>query len=405
MSRMKLNVLLLSGCQALMMTANSLLVTVSALVGFQLATDKTLATLPFAVQLFATMMLAIPASLLMKHIGRKRGFMTGVTIGLAGAVLAMVAITHRDFVLFTAGVGLVGAFNGFGIYYRFAAADVATEAWRSRAVSYVMAGGVIAALAGPNLARWTVDLVPATKFAGSFGGMMLLYVLSFALLSVVRIPPDQEEVSGLARPLGEIARQPRFLVALVVGAVGYGTMVLVMTATPLAMQFHHHSFADTTFVIQWHVLGMFAPSFVTGYLITRYGVMRIMLAGALMTLACVLTNLTGTEITYFWIALFLLGTGWNFMFIGATTLLTTTYKAAEKAKTQALNDFIVFSVVALSSLSSGALLHYLGWKAVNVAVIPLLLLATATTLWQCLAGRRERVPASADSSLPREVDI
>jgi MFS family permease len=405
MPHTKRNVLLLAVCQALMMTGNSLLVTTSALVGFQLATDKALATLPFAVQLFATMMLSVPASLLMKRVGRKRGFMVGAVLGLTGAGIATAAVLQQNFVLFIGGVGLIGAFNGFGIYYRFAAADAATEAWRSRAVSFVMAGGVVAAFAGPNLARYTMDLVPPTAYAGSFGSMMLLYVLSFGLLALVRIPPERGEAHGPARPLGRIARQPLFVVALTAGAVGYGAMVLVMTATPLAMHARAHSFADTAFVIQWHVLGMFAPSFFTGYLITRFGVLNIMLAGALMNLVCVITNLTGTDVTHFWLALFLLGAGWNFMFIGATTLLTTTYTPGEKAKAQALNDFTVFSVVAVASLSSGALLHYLGWRAVNLAVLPLLLIATGVILLQQLRSRRIVSPAEAEAALAREVDI
>lgn len=381
---MKKNVLLLAACQALMMTANSLLVTTTALVGYRLAADKALATLPMAMQMFATMMTTIPASLLMKRIGRRSGFLVGATIGLFGAVLATVAVLHHQFLLYITGAALIGSFNGFGNYYRFAAADTATDDWRSRAVSFVMAGGVIAALAGPNLARYTAHLIPEAVYAGSIGSTILLYLASLFLLSQVRIPPEPGEVHGTMRRLGEIARQPLYLAALVGGAAGYGAMVLIMTATPLAMHRYAYSFSDTAFVIQWHVLGMFAPSFVTGYLIARFGALNIIMTGALLILACVAANLTGTAMVHFWVALLLLGTGWNFMFIGATTLLTVTYAPAEKAKSQALNDFTVFTIVTLASLSSGALLQFVGWRMVNLAVIPLMVTALVVTAWQRL---------------------
>lgn len=402
---MKRNVLLLAGCQALMMTGNSLLVTTTALVGFELADDKSLATLPFAVQLFATMVTTIPASLLMKRIGRRKGFLVGILLALAGAGVATLAILQHRFVLFILGVSLIGSFNGFGNYYRFAAADTATEAWRSRAISYVMAGGIVAAIAGPNLARFTVDLIPAKEYAGSLASMMALYLVSAVLLAFVRIPPLPGEEHGATRTMSEIARQPLFIVALTAAAVGYGSMMLVMTATPLAMHTYAYSFADTAFVIQWHVLGMFAPSFVTGYLISRFGVLNIMITGVLMNLACVLTNLLGTSVVHFWIALFLLGAGWNFMFIGATSLLPSTYAPAEKAKTQALNDFTVFSIVTLASLSSGALLHFLGWRAVNVAMLPLLMLAMAVILWQRVRYGRVESVGELEVALTGEMDI
>jgi MFS family permease len=388
MQRMKKNVLLLAACQALMMTANSLLVTTTALVGYKLAQDKALATLPMAVQMFATMMTTIPASLLMKNIGRRNGFLVGAAIALVGAVLATLAVLNQQFLLYTAGAAMIGCFNGFGNYYRFAAADTATDEWRSRAVSYVMAGGVVAALAGPNLARYTVQLIPTAIYAGSIGSMILLYLVSIFLLHFVRIPPEPKEIHGSTRSLGVIARQPSYLAALVGGSAGYGAMVLIMTATPLAMHGYAHNFSDTAIVIQWHVLGMFAPSFVTGYLIARFGVQNIILAGATLVLACVSVNLLGTDMLHFWIALMSLGAGWNFMFIGATTLLTQTYAPAEKAKAQALNDFSVFSIVTLSSLSSGAMLQYFGWRMVNVAVVPLMVFAMSVIGWQRLKGHR-----------------
>ncbi len=379
---MKRNVWLLSGCQALMNSGNSLLIATSALVGFKLAADKSLATLPLALQFFTSMLTTIPASFLMKAIGRQAGFMLGTLLGLAGAVLAAWGIVAGNFVYFCVAAALIGAFNGFGTYYRFAAADVADADYRGRAISYVMAGGVVAALVGPNLAHWTSEWLAGIEFAGSYLSLLGIYGLSLATLFFVRIPrPAATQAHAHGRPLAVIARQPAFIVALVVGALGVGVMALVMTATPLAMHQHAHVFADTAFVIEWHLLGMFAPSFFTGHLIRRFGVLNVMLAGVVLNIGCVAVNLAGTEVAHFWAALTLLGVGWNFLFVGGTTLLTETYAEAEKAKAQALNDFLVFTVITASSLSAGALQYHLGWRAVNLGVVPLIVVVLVAILW------------------------
>ena len=256
---MRKNVLLLSLCQALMNSGNALLGTTSALVGQHLATNKSLATLPLALQFLTTMFTSIPASMLMKHIGRKAGFIVGTLLGLTGAGLAAWAIIHASFIYFCVGAALFGGFNGFGTYYRFAAADIAPDDYRSRAISYVMAGGVIAAFVGPNLASWTSGWLQSAEFAGSYVALVGIYAASLFVLLFLDIPrPLQHESHDRGRPLRVIAAQDTFIVAVLGSMLGYGMMVLVMTATPLAM--HAYAFHDTAFVIQWHVLGMFAPS-------------------------------------------------------------------------------------------------------------------------------------------------
>jgi len=370
------NVPLLAACQALMMSCNTLLVATSALVGFALAPDKSYATLPFALQLVATMCTSIPAALLMKKTGRKHGFMLATLLGMTGGSLCTLGILQQQFLVFAAGGILVGMFNGFGNYYRLTAADIVDPAHKSRAISLVLAGGVIAAIVGPNLANLTRNLISQATFAGSYAAIIVLYILSFIVLSFLKMPATTTLVStrnDSGRPLRQIVTQPKNMVAVICGMLSYGVMALVMTATPLAMQLHAYPFADTSFVIQWHVLGMYVPSFFTGHLIHRYGSMRIMLLGALVGIACVAINLTGTSVTHFWIALLCLGISWNFLFIGATSLLTETYRQEETFKAQAVNEFTVFSTVAVSSLSAGALQHLYGWEVVNIgAILPII---------------------------------
>lgn len=381
MDKSKKNVAVLAVCQALMMTCNSLLIAVTPLVGFALATNKTLATLPIALQFLATMVCTLPASLLMKQVGRRAGFVIAALIGAAGAIQCMHAVFARSFVGLCAGVFLIGVFNAFAQYYRFAAADTATPAFRSRAISLVLAGGVVAAFAGPNLANWTRELLD-TAFTGSYASLTALYAASIVALLFLDIPKEAgSEMPGAVRSLGTIVRQRVFVVAVLAAMVAYGVMNVLMTSTPLAMHRYGHSFGDTAFVIQWHVFGMFAPSFFTGHLVNRFGVLRIMLVGVVVIGVCVGANLLGTTVLHFWGALLLLGLGWNFLFVGATTLLTETYTVEEKAKVQGVNDLLVFATVTLSAVSAGALHHTLGWETVNVGVVPLLLLCFAAVAW------------------------
>lgn len=385
------NVSLLAICQALAFSGSSLIATTSALVGNSLAVDKGYATLPMALQFLATMLTTIPASHLMRRIGRRRGFTLGALVGIGGAATSTAAIFAADFLLFVLGSAITGIFYGFVLFFRFAAADVADERRRSKAISFVLAGGVAAAVIGPNLARLTRTLFEPVLFAGCYLSLIGLYIAVIGVLTFVRIPtPTAIERRETGRPLLEIVGQPVCVTAMLCGPIAYGVMALIMTATPLAMLACDLSFDDTAFVIQWHVLGMYAPSFVTGHLISRFGVLNIMAAGAALLAACIGINLSGTAIVDFWSALFLLGVGWNFLFIGSTTLLTQSYKQAERAKIQGLNDFLLYGMVTFSALMSGKIQHAFGWDIVNLGVAPFIACAFALSFWL----RARRTPAA-----------
>ena len=366
------------------MSGTSLMVATTALVGYSLADDKIYASLPFTLQLLATMFTSIPAAMLMAKIGRKSTFLLGTGIAMLGAATCAYAVIEHNFLFFIFGSVLIGIYSGVSNFYRFTAADSVNEEYKSRAISYVLAGGVLAAIIGPNLANHTREIISGAIFAASYIAIIGLYILSFILLSFLDLPhkkPLKNSVQNSGRSLFTIIRQPLFIISLTCGMLGYATMTLLMTATPLAMQHHHHVYSDTAFVIQWHVLGMFAPSFFTGHLIKRFGVLSIMFTGAMLGLACIFINLNGTSVNHFWFALFLLGVSWNFLFIGATTLLTETYNDNEKFKTQALNDFFVFSVVATASLFAGILHQQLGWQFVNYIAIPALIVIILSLIW------------------------
>lgn len=380
----KRNIPILALCQALFMSGTSLMVATTALVGYALADDKIYASLPFTLQLVATMFTSIPAAMLMAKIGRKSTFMLGTVIAMLGAAMCAYAVTQHNFLFFIFGSILIGIFSGFANFYRFTAADSVDTDHKSRAISFVLAGGVLAAIIGPNLANYTRDIVANAAFAGSYASIIILYILSFVLLSFLDLPHKKHtdgKPQDSGRPLNVIIKQPRFIIALISGMLGYATMTLLMTATPLAMQHNHHAYSDTAFVIQWHVLGMFAPSFFTGSLIKKFGLLRIMFLGAVFAIACIVINLNGTTTYHFWTALLLLGISWNFLFIGATTLLTETYSESEKFKTQAINDFLVFSVVSAASLSAGILHHKFGWQFVNYIAIPAVIGIIISLLW------------------------
>jgi predicted MFS family arabinose efflux permease len=386
------NVILLALCQGLLMIGTSTMIAEAALVGHMLAENKAYSTLPLGAQQLAVMLTIVPASLLMGRIGRRAGFSLGAGFGIAGTTVATIAVFQGSFWLFCVGTALNGVYNGFAMFYRFAAVDGANKGWQAKAISYVLAGGVLAAIIGPELAKHTKDLLAPVTFAGSFASLILTALVALVILQFVRIPrPSEAERREAQRPLAVIARQPAFMVAVLGAMVAYGGMNFVMTATPLAMQLCGHSFEATALVIQWHVLAMFAPSFLTGHLIKRVGTANIMIAGAALMAVCLAINLAGVSVLHFWAALALLGLGWNFMFVGATTLLTTTYRPAEKAKVQALNDLLVFGTVAVSAFSAGGTHHALGWSALNYGVAPFLIIAAGATLW---LARRPTVPAT-----------
>jgi MFS family permease len=392
----KPQLVLLGTCWALHGISNLLLVSVIVLSGHLIADNKAFAALPVALQWTGNAIMAAPASFYMRRFGRRVGFWTaGLTI-CTGAALAVLAMYEGRFVWLCIGGFLIGAGNAFNWYYRFAAAEVVPDHYKSRAISFVLAGGVVAALVGPSLADFSKDLLAPINFAGAFAAMIVANVISATILLFVRIPqPKAEELRG-GRPIGQIARQPAFIVAVVGGAAAYGVMVLMMSVTPLAMMLHKHTFSDATFVIQWHVLGMYVPSFFTGHLIRKLGTLNIMLVGTVMIVVCIVVGYDGTSLTHFWIALATLGVGWNFLFIGATTLLTETYSVAERAKTQAFNEAVIFTTVGVATFFSGTLLHEVGWRAVNLAALPAIVIVASAILWLMLRGAGKPSNAEAE---------
>ncbi|HLA35026.1 MAG TPA: MFS transporter [Rhodocyclaceae bacterium] len=371
----KHHVLLLAGAQALFQTASVMIMTLSGLVGLQLAADKSWATLPIALMTVAAAATMIPASIAMQRFGRKAGFLLGAAFGCLAGLIAAWAIWRGDFWLFVCANMLMGCYQAFAQYYRFAAADIASVDFKSRAISWVIAGGIVAALAGPNIARLTQGIGPI-PFMTPYLALFALSVLALLLLSRLSVPPIVAAiVQDSARPLFDIMKQPVFLTALTGSSVGYAVMVMVMTATPLAMQSCGQPLGASTTVIQWHVLGMFAPSFFTGNLIRRYGVLPIMGIGVALLSGHVAVALSGIEFLHFLSGLILLGVGWNFLFVGGTTLLTEAYRPSERAKTQAAHDFLMFGAVSLASFSAGGLLNAWGWDSVNWTALPFLAFA------------------------------
>ena len=390
------DVALLALCQALFLTATSAVIVAAPLVGYGLADTKALATLPIGVQMLMMMTATVPASLLMKRIGRREGFTVGAGIGLAGALIAFWGVMNADFVLFCLGTALIGIFNGFAQFYRYAAADAASETFKSRAISLVLAGGVIASV-GPLLADWSRELFAPVAFAGIFVAVAALYVLTLVVLRFITIPPpNEEERSTAGRPLFAIMRQPTFIIAVLGSVVGFAMMSLLMTAIPLAMHVCGFGFSDSAQTIQWHVLGMFAPSFFTGHLIKRFGTMTVMAAGALLIGLCALANLEGIALVNFQIGAILLGVGWNFLFTGGTTLVTELHSPAEKAKTQAAHDFVVFGGVAAAALLSGVVHETVGWQTMNYAVLPFLAAVLVGLAWLGLSGRTAATTTAAE---------
>jgi MFS family permease len=380
----------LAVCQALGMSCLALSITITALVGNTLTPDPALATLPLALQFVATAAVTIPASLFMGRFGRRIGFSLGSLLGILGGVVSCLAVFQGDFWLFCAGAAFLGGFGTHVALYRFAAAEVAAPSLRSRAISYVMVGGLVAAVLGPELAKWSRDLFAPVLFAGGYAAIALLAFGTLVLVQVASLPaPLSRKDRSRGRPLGEIIRQPRLIVAVLCAMVAYGAMNLVMVSTPLAMVACAHPFETAAFVIQWHVVGMYAPSFVTGHIIHRFGVLPVLGIGGLLILGCVLVNLSGIEVLQFWSALVLLGVGWNFMFVGGTTLLTETYRPEEQSRVQAFNEFMVFGTTAVTALASGAIFNVLGWQAVNIAIVVPVLLAIASVIW--LSRRQARL--------------
>ena len=381
------NIALLSACQALLFINSVTLIAINGLAGYALAADKGLATLPVTAQVIGSALATIPASLVMQRIGRRAGFLIGGGFGLVGGAISTLAIALSSFWLLCFGTLILGVYGAFGLYYRFAAADSASGEFKARAISLVLAGGLVGGLVGPQLSKWTRDLA-RPEFLASYASLIVFSLISMAILSRLQIPRAKEdEAKTPPRALGTIMAQPIFIVAVTLSAVGYGVMSLLMTATPLAMGFCGHPYSSAATVISWHVIAMFAPSLVTGSLIERFGLLSVVLAGVAIMFVCVAVALAGITVMHFWLALVLLGLGWNFMYVGGTTLLTDAYRPSEKAKTQGMHDFLVFGVTIVSSFSSGLLLKSDGWQMLNYVAIPFLVIAGLACVWMMLRTR------------------
>lgn len=393
-ARARNQIWLLVTCQALLYINNVTFISVNGLAGLALAPSPLWATLPITTYIVGSALTTFPASLAMGRYGRRAGFMFGSLMGLAGTSVAALAMLNGSFVMLCAGTFIVGLYNAFAQYLRFAAADVAdayNPSIKERAISWVLAGGLAGGIVGPEVSKLTREALPVT-FAGTYIALSVVALLACLIASRLRIPHTHATSHGEARPLATIALQPRFIVAVLVGAISYGAMNLLMTATPLAMKVCGFGYPDAADVIKWHVIAMFAPGFFTGNLIKRFGLMPIMLTGCLLMFASIGIAHAGITYWHFWAALVLLGLGWNFMFVGATTLLTASYMASEKAKAQGVNDLAVFLTMITSSASSGALLSTTGWTDLNMYALPFVLLATAAIIF--VFARPPR-PASA----------
>lgn len=364
---------LLVAAQSLGGASPPIIISLGGLVGQQLSTNPTASTLPVSIYQLGLALSTLPAAWIMNRMGRRAAYVLGAILGVISGVVAAQGIAHGNFITFCIGTALAGFYAACVQSYRFAATDMVPSDEQAKAISRVMIGGLIAAIIGPQVVIWTRDALPATPFAGSFYSQAVLALLALPLLMGLRLPPPQAKsaAAGDARPLGEIARTPQFIVACAAGVVSYGLMAFLMTAAPMAMVGCGHSVGEAAMGIQWHVLAMFVPSFFTGKLIARFGKRPITALGLIMIGAAGALALMGLDIFHFWGSLILLGVGWNFGFIGATALLTECYRPSERAKVQALNDFLVFGTVAVASFGSGQLLHSAGWNGINIGMLPL----------------------------------
>ena len=371
----------------MLFTNNVTLISLAALVGFSLAEDKALSTLPATAYVVGAALTTLPASFFMRRFGRQFGFQVGTFMGIAGAGVCCLALWLHSFWLLCAGVLVLGVYNAFGQYYRFAAADAASFDFKAKAISLVLAGGLVGGIIGPEMSKHTRDMF-AVPFLGAYASLIVFCLITMALLAFIRIPPPSvAERREPLRPLAQIMAQPGFIVAVTGSALGHCVMNLLMTATPLAMGLCGHPYGAAALVIEWLVIGMFAPSFFTGSLIRRFGVLRIMLAGAALEVLCVAVALSGLLVANFWWALVLLGLGWNFLYVGGTTLLTECYRPSEKAKAQGTHDFLVFLTTATSSFASGLLMNSNGWAMLNYAALPFLAVIGAAIAWLALQRR------------------
>ena len=371
----KRTTLTLAAAQSLIGSTQPICISIGGLAGFYLlGTDKTLATLPVTGFNLGVAIGALPAAMLMRAIGRRYGFSVGALIVSLGAALAALALLIHNFWFFAFGLAVIGIGGSFQQQYRFAAADASPKSFKSQSISWVLCGGIVAAIIGPQLVILTKDMMAPVSYAGAFLSAVILGVIGAGVLMTLKPQPaivdDQEDPTDDERPLSRIIMQPRFLVSFLCAVVTYALMAFVMTGAPLAMVACGHSADDATLGISWHVLAMFGPSFFTGKLIARFGKETVVATGLLLLIGSGIVALSGLALWQFWIALILLGVGWNFGFIGATAMTTDTYRPSEKNKVQGIHDFALFSFVAFGSLASGATLNAFGWDMINWIVFP-----------------------------------
>jgi len=389
---MNRNLWLLTFCQGLFLTNNVAFIAINGLVGLSLAPRGWMATLPVMAYVVGGALSTGLVARTQRRFGRQRSFQIGLMVALVAALLCAQAAVLKEFWLLCLATVVAGYYNANANLYRFAAAELAAPEWREKAVSLVMAGGLIGAVVGPNLAAVTRNWFEV-PFAGAYIALAVVATVSMAMMQFIDFPaPPAKSATAGGRPLAEIARQPAFIVAAVAGSLGFGVMNLLMAATPIAMQVCSLPFEDVAFVLEWHVIGMFAPGFFTGHLIRRIGVLPVMGTGLLLNLACVAVALSGVDLQQFVIALFLLGIGWNFLFTGATTLSLTTFTAEERDRAQGALNFCMFATLALTSFASGVLVTTQGWRLLNFGSLVPLTLTGIALLW---LARRRAVPAAA----------
>ena len=386
------NLVLLIVCQGLFLTNNVTFIAINGLVGLSLAPVSWMATLPVMGYVVGA---AFSTSIVAKsqnHFGRKISFQLGLLVAVLSALLCAYAALSRNFWLLVTGTFIAGYYSANGQLYRFAAAELTVASQRDKAVSWVLAGGILGAVIGPNLASWTRNLFD-TAFLGAYLTLSIAGLMGIVVMQFIHFPTEFKTEHSLAdgRPLKAILKQPVFMVAVIGAALGYGVMNLLMAATPLAMQICGLPFSDTALVLEWHVIGMFAPGFFTGTLIQRFSALKIMSIGVVLNFICILIALTGTDLRQFLIALFLLGVGWNFLFTGSTSLAMTAYKPDERDKAQAAINFFVFGTMAFTSFGSGALITSQGWSILNLgSLIPVIFTALAL-LWLSAQNKKQQI--------------
>lgn len=391
MIQMKKNLWLLAIAQGLFLTNNVVLIAINGLVGLRLAPVAWMATLPVMAYVVGGALSTGLVAASQQRWGRKVSFQLGLLVAFLTALLCAFALSIGSFWLLVVGTVIAGYYSANGQLYRFAAGELAPPSFREKAVSLVLAGGLIGAVVGPNLASLTRETL-AAPFLGSYLALAAVALLAMAIMAAIRFPaePARGGKGEGGRPLGEIVRQPVFIVATLGAALGYGVMNLLMAATPLAMDVCGMPFSDAALVLEWHVIGMFAPGFFTGHLIKRFGVLKVMGVGVVLNAACIAVALSGQDLHQFLIGLFLLGVGWNFLFTGSTTLAMAAYRPEEKDKAQAAINLAVFATMAVTSFASGALVTTQGWTLLNLGSIPAVAIIGIALIWLAARQRGER---------------